>query len=182
MTNGSNTSGAAARGPGTFELAKWPAAITLGVTLLRLVLELAHAPDWLASRKAGGGGALLGISWLPIVFGPWFAIRIGRALPDWKSRLKRLFATLVVYGYLARIPVFLLFFADVAFGWGTHYAAFPEKAASWSMAQKTGALALFQLGFWPIVWTGVVGLIAGVIALATVKPTATSSVATTPTR
>src|SRR5262245_5305894 len=52
------------------------ASITLAVTLLRLMLELGKAPAWLAKRDAGGTGALIGIAWLPLVFGPWFAYRL----------------------------------------------------------------------------------------------------------
>ena len=53
-----------------------PAAITLAVTILRLVGELQHWPSVLFSTKAGGGAAIVGISWLPIIFGPYFAIKL----------------------------------------------------------------------------------------------------------
>ena len=53
-----------------------PALITLGVTILRLVGELQHWPTPWFSTAAGGGGALVGISWLPIVFGPYFAVKL----------------------------------------------------------------------------------------------------------
>jgi hypothetical protein len=53
-----------------------PALITLAVTILRLVGELQHWPSVLFSTKAGGGGAIVGISWLPIIFGPWFAVKL----------------------------------------------------------------------------------------------------------
>jgi hypothetical protein len=152
--------------PGRLALARGPALITLGVTLLRLVLELADAPPWLASKKAGGGGALLGIFWLPFVFGPWFALQIAPAIPTFGRRVWRLVTTLAVYGYLARIPVYILFFVDEAFGWETHYAAFPDDAANYSFARKAGLLALSQLGFWPLVWTVVTGGIAGVVTFA----------------
>lgn len=52
-----------------------PAVITLGITILRLVGELAHWPSPLFSNQAGGGGAIIGISWLPIIFGPYFALK-----------------------------------------------------------------------------------------------------------
>jgi hypothetical protein len=67
-----------------------PAAITLAVTLLRLVGELQGWSPRLFSREPGGGGALVGISWLVPVFGAWFGwtlarsgervARVGRAL------------------------------------------------------------------------------------------------------
>ena len=56
-----------------------PALITLGVTILRLVGELAHWPSPLFSAQPGGGGAIVGISWLPIIFGPYFALKLAEA-------------------------------------------------------------------------------------------------------
>jgi len=51
----------------------WPAAVTLAITLLRLVGELQGWNPQLFNRAAGGGGALIGISWLPLLLGPFFA-------------------------------------------------------------------------------------------------------------
>lgn len=56
----------------------WPAVITLGVTLLRLAGELLHWSPALFNPQAGGGGALVGISWLPPVFGMIFGIQLAR--------------------------------------------------------------------------------------------------------
>ena len=53
-----------------------PALITLGVTILRLVGELERWPKPWFSAAAGGGGAIIGISWLPIIFGPYFALKL----------------------------------------------------------------------------------------------------------
>jgi hypothetical protein len=53
-----------------------PALITLAVTLLRLIGELQHWPSVLFSRAEGGGAAIVGISWLPIIFGPYFAVKL----------------------------------------------------------------------------------------------------------
>src|SRR5512142_3187783 len=63
----------------TGKLVLVPAVITLGVTLLRLFGELQGWSPRLFSREAGGGGALVGISWLVPVFGAWFGWRIARA-------------------------------------------------------------------------------------------------------
>jgi hypothetical protein len=57
----------------------WPAVVTLVITLLRLTGELLHWSPALFNRQAGGGGALVGISWLPPVFGILFAIQLVRA-------------------------------------------------------------------------------------------------------
>ena len=56
-----------------------PALITLGVTILRLVGELQHWPKPWFNSAAGGGGAVIGISWLPILFGPYFALKLAGA-------------------------------------------------------------------------------------------------------
>jgi hypothetical protein len=53
-----------------------PAIISLGVTLLRLVGELQNWAPMLFDASAGGGGALVGISWLIPVFGIYFAWKL----------------------------------------------------------------------------------------------------------
>jgi hypothetical protein len=63
----------------TLRLIKVPALITLGVTLLRLIGELNHWSPALFSREAGGGGALVGITWLPFAFGIYFALKLARS-------------------------------------------------------------------------------------------------------
>lgn len=62
----------------TWNLILTPALITLGVTLVRLYGELQHWPKPWFSNAAGGGGAIVGISWLPFIFGPYFAMRLAR--------------------------------------------------------------------------------------------------------
>ena len=60
----------------TWHLILVPAIITLAITLLRLVGELQHwAKPWF-SNSPGGGGAVIGISWLPFIFGPYFALKL----------------------------------------------------------------------------------------------------------
>jgi hypothetical protein len=65
--------------PTTRDLVLVPAVITLGVTALRLVGERQQWSPALFSRAGGGGGALIGISWLPFIFGIYFALRLARA-------------------------------------------------------------------------------------------------------
>ena len=60
------------------KLVLWPAVITLGITLLRLVGEFQNWSPVFFSRAPGGGGALVGISWLPPVFAILFAIQLVR--------------------------------------------------------------------------------------------------------
>jgi hypothetical protein len=56
-----------------------PAVITLAVTLLRLVGELQDWSPTLFSRAAGGGGSIVGISWLVPIFGAWFGWTLARS-------------------------------------------------------------------------------------------------------
>jgi hypothetical protein len=56
-----------------------PAVITLAVTILRLVGELEGWSPIFFNKSAGGGGAIIGISWLPIIFGPYFAWKLAAA-------------------------------------------------------------------------------------------------------
>ena len=55
-----------------------PAVITLGITILRLVGELQNWPTRLFNPAAGGDGAIVGISWLPPIFGIYFALRLSK--------------------------------------------------------------------------------------------------------
>ncbi len=57
-------------------LIMYPAIITLLITLLRLFGELLHGPGILFSRAEGGGAAIIGITWLPFIFGPYFAVKL----------------------------------------------------------------------------------------------------------
>jgi hypothetical protein len=56
-----------------------PAVITFAVTLLRLVGELAGWSPALFGKEAGGGGSLVGITWLVPVFGALFGWKLARA-------------------------------------------------------------------------------------------------------
>jgi hypothetical protein len=56
-----------------------PALITLGVTFLRLGGELAHWSPRFFGTSPGGGLAIVGITWLPILLGPYFAIKLTKS-------------------------------------------------------------------------------------------------------
>ncbi|MBI3650684.1 MAG: hypothetical protein HY231_06510 [Acidobacteria bacterium] len=60
----------------TLKLIFIPAVITLAITLLRLVGELQHWAPALFSREAGGGAAIIGISWLPPLLGIYYARKL----------------------------------------------------------------------------------------------------------
>ena len=56
-----------------------PAIICLAVTLLRLAGELAHWSQKYFNTQVGGGGSIVGITWLAPVFGAYFAVKLVRA-------------------------------------------------------------------------------------------------------
>jgi len=56
-----------------------PSVITLVITLSRLIGELRHSSPALFNPSAGGGGALVGITWLVPVFGIYFALKLSGA-------------------------------------------------------------------------------------------------------
>lgn len=66
-------------GPPILPLVAWPALLTLGVTLLRLVGELRGWSPELFSRLPGGGLSPLGITWLAPLVGFFIGWRLGRA-------------------------------------------------------------------------------------------------------
>jgi len=93
-----------------------PAIITLGITILRLVGELQGWTPILFGRAAGGGGAILGISWLPLILGPYFAVKLagsergpaglGRAIGMAVAGLVVFFmASYLAFGTTLAIPV-----------------------------------------------------------------------------
>ena len=55
-----------------------PALVTLAITILRLVGELQHWSKLFFNTSPGGGLAVIGISWLPFIFGPYFAVKLAR--------------------------------------------------------------------------------------------------------
>src|SRR5579872_7080240 len=89
-----------------------PAVITLGITLLRLGGELAHWSPEFFSASAGGGRAVVGISWLPFLFGPYFAVKLVRsghgAASAWKAFGLSLLglAVLIAGGFVGFAPHF----------------------------------------------------------------------------
>jgi hypothetical protein len=56
-----------------------PSLITLLITILRVYGELHQWPKPWFSSQPGGGAAIIGISWLPLIFGPYFALKLSGA-------------------------------------------------------------------------------------------------------
>ena len=77
-----------------------PAVITLAITILRLVGELQHWPRPWFDSSAGGGAAVVGISWLPVIFGPYFAWKLviaGDGPTSWGRGIGLAAAAVVVF-------------------------------------------------------------------------------------
>jgi hypothetical protein len=55
-----------------------PALISLAVTILRLTGELAHWSQKYFNTGVGGGGSIVGITWLAPIFGAYFAAKLAR--------------------------------------------------------------------------------------------------------
>lgn len=149
--------------PDYWKLILVPALITLAITLLRLGAEFMDLPSWLANKKPGGMGALIGISWLPPIFGVYFAYKLAGAQGKlWWS----LFKTLLLYGLAARIPVIIIMGLAIYGNWGTHYDAFAPGSfpgASPTMKFLQGGVAI-QLFWWVLIWTVGSGMLTGLIA------------------
>jgi hypothetical protein len=95
----------------SMSLILWPALITLAITLLRLVGELQKWPTALFNPAAGGGGALVGISWLPFVLGPYFAWTLAKSGKGPKSAWQVAGLGLLGFG------VAVAFFAGISRAW-----------------------------------------------------------------
>jgi hypothetical protein len=94
-----------------------PSAITLAVTLLRLIGELQHWSPTLFNPAPGGGGAIMGITWLVLIFGVYFALTLSGA-GEGPARIGK--ATLfAVLGFVAMIAGAFVGFA--------HQIQFPGK-------------------------------------------------------
>ena len=121
----------------------WPALISIAITLLRLVGELQGWSKTLFNPVAGGGGALVGISWLPFAFGPYFALTLakrgqGTAVP-WKAAGLSVLGIAIAIGSFATVQALKL-------GLGAVIAAFLVTLAAgflpWRSWPELGKLLL----------------------------------------
>jgi hypothetical protein len=137
-----------------------PALITLGITILRLVGELQHWSPRFFNTAAGGGGALVGISWLPIIFGPYFAMKLagaGEGPPSAGKAIGFSFLALAIYilgGFLFRITVGhasfltlvgLLLMLLAAFVPGAGWRSFGNTLLAYAFAARIPVLIVMYL-------------------------------------
>jgi hypothetical protein len=111
-----------------------PFLISLAITLLRLVGELQHWPSSLFSPEPGGGGSIVGISWLVPIFGIYFAYKlVGAGKTSLPATKNILFAHLGLDFFVA--GVFVLTKAGASplalLGFGLFLLAALVPAAGW---------------------------------------------------
>jgi hypothetical protein len=121
--------------------------------------------------------AAIGIAWLPLFFGPYFTHRLRTGTESTWTLLKRLLKKLALYGWAARFPVVVVTFLAIAFGWETHFNNFGPDSAGMALWKKIVGTLVFQLVGWSLVWTPVVGGLAGLLFhVATRKRVASAAV------
>jgi len=114
-----------------------PAVICLGVTLLRLYGELQNWSEFWFSRKAGGGGSPIGVSWLTLIFAAYFGYKLVKAGETPKSNLRVILsavagiAILVGAGLIAGQPPiptwkFVVLFLLTVLAIAIQYPAWPK--------------------------------------------------------
>lgn len=109
-------------------LAAWPALISLVVTGARFFGERAGLPGIVTFW--------IGITWVAVLAGLYYGARLsGEARP-----YALLALTMLLLGWLSRIPVVALWWVTKTYGLGTHYAAF----------QGWGQALFFQLLVGPL--------------------------------
>lgn len=88
--------------PRLLSLVLVPALLTLVLSVVRLLGEInGWSPALFGKPEAGGGGAVLGISWLMFVFGFWFGRRLQNGDVGPGSPGKALVLSLIAIGVLA---------------------------------------------------------------------------------
>lgn len=151
--------------PGVLSMVTGPALLALAISVARLLLEFNEAPQWLARDGAGGLGAIIGIAWLPLIFGPRFALRLRKHYASTLRFVGRLALTLFAFGILSRIPVIAFGVLDLVYGWDTHYGAFPPEMAEESQGTLIVMTFVAQLVAWASIWTVGSGLVLGGIVV-----------------
>lgn len=131
-----------ATNPLLLRLVLWPSVLTLLISIARLVTQV----EGMTPTASGGGGVLLGITWLVFVFGGWFGWRLSRA--GSAPRVRR--------AWLWALLTFLLMAGTVAWRFSqvdrgdTSEAAFAALRVHVGIGAGVAVLmALLQFVLWP---------------------------------
>jgi hypothetical protein len=134
--------------PSIARLVLIPALISLAVTLLRLAGELQHwSPRWFSSETGGvfpsGVSWLVGITWLPVPFGVYFALRLASLgqppSSKWKAFLLAVLGMVIsMAGLLFLVPRLPVSFPHILiFIWLIMVVAAIIQLAGWPALFKT---------------------------------------------
>lgn len=115
-----------------------PAAITLAVTLLRLIGELQHWSPTLFNSEAGGPGSLIGITWLAPIFGIYFALKLSKSGAG-PERIGRA----ILFGLLGIVAIVLVGFVAYGVFHAGYHGQLVAFCASFALA------AAIQYPAWP---------------------------------
>lgn len=132
-----------------WRLVLWPAAVTFGITALRVFGELLNWAPALFSRAVGGGAAPIGIFWVIPVFGSYFGYRLavdgvppslGRAIA-WDFAALVVLASFLGVGFSLPTASALQFLAIGAGSWAAIAVAWRGWPELVSMLLRYGFLA-----------------------------------------
>jgi hypothetical protein len=127
---------------------------SIGFTVLGLVVLVGGVA---LMFKAGFGPSALEAAGVIVI-----AAAVAVPLAGWPSLTK----ALLVYGYLARIPVAIIMFFAIRGNWGTHYDGLPPNFPEMGFWLKYFQIGLLpQLVFW-VAFTVIVGSLFGTVAIA----------------
>jgi hypothetical protein len=135
-----------------------PSLITLGVTILRVVGELQNWSPIFFRKSAGGGGAIVGIAWLPLIFGIYFALKlygagegpasVGRTMAFWALGL----VLLIAGGYLGLLAfksgkAALVLFVAAIVGQFYVWPSLAQTLTAYAFAARIPVLIVMYLAF-----------------------------------
>ncbi len=132
MTNGS---------PSVRDLILVPSIITLAVTVLRLVGELRRWNEVFFGRGVGGGGAVVGISWLAILFAVYFALRLRKAGQAFQSSGKAIGLSVLALALFVGGTALMFAGGDFKFTWKMAAGLLVILVSIWVMRVA-----------WPVYW------------------------------
>src|SRR5690606_39725829 len=96
----------------------------------------------------------------------WIAVMLLGAIPAFYA-WPRLALTLLVYAFLARIPVIIITWLCLEYGWNTHYTAAPPNILVGEGMDRFIFLSIPQVTMWPVVtilFGGVLGCLGAAVA------------------
>ncbi len=120
-----------------------PALITLAVTVLRLMGELQHWSKAFFNPEAGGPWSIVGITWLPLIFGIYFALKLLRMgegpSSSWRAIAVAVLGCVILFASQSIGQTYVLphgFKATLIFFWVTWILAGLIQFSGWSALSR----------------------------------------------